>query len=69
MAADRRTKILGQLTETLLYNSRLYVLFIDIKVSFFLKRPYIRKGLYPSGLITGGIYVFQIWWAYIRRVL
>ena len=35
-------------------------------ISFFSKRAYIREDLYSRGLITGEIYMFRIWWAYIR---
>ena len=51
MAAKRRSKILGQLSETLLCNSGLYILFINIEISFFHKR-----GLYPGGLISEDVY-------------
>ena len=51
MATKRRNKILGQSSEMLLYNSGLYILFINIQILFFLK-----KGLYPGGLISEGAY-------------
>ena len=50
MATKRRSKIIEQPSETLLYNSGLYILFINIQ--FFSKRAYIYGGLYPRGLIT-----------------
>ena len=36
------------------------------KFNFFPKRTYMHEGLYLRVLITGDIYIFQIWWAYIR---
>ena len=51
MATKRRNKIIGQLSETLLYNSGLYILFINIQILFFSK-----KGLYLGGIISKGAY-------------
>ena len=58
-AAKRRSKLLAQPSETLLYNSGLYILFINKQISK-------KEGLYSRALITGRTYMFQIWWAYIR---
>ena len=46
MAAKRRSKILGQPSDMLLYNSALYIPFINMQISFFPRRTYIREGLY-----------------------
>lgn len=51
IAAKRWSKILGQPSETLLYISGLYILSINIQISFF---P--RKDLYPGGLISEGAF-------------
>ena len=51
MVAKRRSKKLGQPSETVLYNFGLYVLFINIQISFFPKRA-----CNPGGLISQRAY-------------
>ena len=51
MTTKRRSKILGQSSEMLFYDSGLYILFINIQILFFPK-----KGLYPGGLMSEGAY-------------
>ena len=51
MATKKRNRILGQSSEMLLYNSGLYILFINIQILFFPK-----KGLYPGRLMSEGAY-------------
>ena len=51
MVGKRRSKMLGQPSKALPYNYRLYVLFINMQISFFSK-----NGLYPGGLISDGAY-------------
>ena len=64
MAAKRKSKILGQPSQALLYNSGLYISFLNIQFSFFPK-----KGLYLGGLTTVGFICFKFsgpifGWAY-----
>ena len=52
MVTKRRRKILRQPSQTLLYNFGLYLLFINMQISFFPKSIYMWEGLYPRGLMT-----------------
>ena len=67
MAAKRINKILGRLPEMLLYNSELYMLFINIQISFFPK-----EDIYPGGLLSEGtndrrdLYLSNLLGLYIR---
>lgn len=57
-AWKRRSKVLEHPSQRLFYNSGLYILFINLQISFFPKRACIRESLYLRGLITAWIFMF-----------